>query len=195
MSNLVKVFKHLARDLLVYFLAGFVVILYLIYLDYNFNELSFFKYTQTISYWVVGFIVIAYIIGNIIFSFMYLFIECTGIEKYLKQTFFDKNFEVKCKNEIPVFKEENELHEQFVERHTQLYLMRWNLAGAFVLVGIIHFFISVINIYTLELLVSAILILSGIFLYILSLRTEKDCTERITKIIKYQNKKQNENAI
>lgn len=196
MTELIKAFRHFARDLLIYAISGFAVLVNLAFLDYLFNSANTFKYIKNIQYWIVGVILISYVLGHCVFALMYYFFEFRfKIENYFKRRYFSKKskeeknkeieFEVDYKKEIKFFSSNERLHEQFIERHTQLYLFRWNLAGAFIFSGILNFIFQIPFGFNTKLtLISFLLILLGVLLYILSLRTEKDCAERIEEIFK-----------
>jgi len=191
MTELSKIFSHLSRDLFIYFLTGFIVVIDLVYLDYLFNSAITFQHVKTIPYWTIGMTIIAFTIGHLVFALMYFVFECSKFESWLKKKLFpikDSNdnpiaFVIDFENEITTFLNKKDLHEQFIERHTQLYLMRWNFAGGMIFSGLTNIIFQIyfhfIFVFTV---VSILLILLGFLVYILSLRTEKDCFDRITKI-------------
>jgi hypothetical protein len=122
---------------------------------------------------------------------MYFLFEYTKLENWLKIKFFPVNdnndnviaFQIDYEKEITIFANKIDLHEQFIERHTQLYIMRWNFSAGLMFSGILNIIFESIFHFSLGFTItSIILILTGFFLYILSLKTEKDCLDRINKI-------------
>lgn len=192
MKDLVKAFRHIARDLLCYVIPGFAVLVNLTFLDYLYNLAKAFMYITSIQYWTIGAVVISYVLGHCVFALMYYFFEFRfGTENSIKRRYFTNEngkpvFEVDYKKEIEILSSNEKLHEQFIERYTQLYLFRWNLAGAFICSGVLNFIFQILSLcFTFELfLISILLILLGVLLYILSLRTEKDCVDRAEEIYK-----------
>jgi|GEM_PF-5500909 len=191
MTELSKIFRHLSRDIFIYFLTGFIVVLDLAYLDYLFNTASTIKYVKTIPYWTIGSVVFAFAVGHSVFALMYFIFEHSKFESWLKKKLFpvyDINdnlvaFEIDYKKEITIFANKSDLHEQFIERHTQLYLMRWNFAAGMMFCGVTNIIFEIYFNFTYAFTtLSALLILTGFITYILSLRTEKDCFDRINKI-------------
>ncbi|KAF2338069.1 hypothetical protein [Flavobacterium ginsenosidimutans] len=191
MAELSKIFSHLSRDLFIYFLTGFIVVIDLAYLDYLFNTASTFKYIKTIPYWAISSTIIAFTIGHLVFSIMYFIFEYTKLEIWLKKKLFSSYdhennkppFEISFEKEIKIFEKKRVLHDQFIERHTQLYLMRWNLAGGFMFSGLTNILFEIYFHFTIVFTALSILsILIGFSLYVLSLKTEKDCFARINKI-------------
>ena len=187
MNELTKIFKHLSRDLFVYFLTGFTIFINILLLDYLFNGSEFIIYVRKIPYWGIGISILSYIIGHIIFSISYLLFEYSGIDECLKKKMYpitnNKAFEIDFIKEMNVFNNKVDLHDQFIERHTQLFLMRWNLACGLIICGLTNLIIELFNHFIKELnLLSIMFILTGITLYILSIKTEKDCFDRLNKI-------------
>jgi hypothetical protein len=191
MTELSKIFKHLSRDLFIYFLTGFIFIINLTYLDYLFNCSNTYHYVRSIPYWTIYAIIISYAAGHVIFALMYFLFEYTKLENWLKIKFFPVNdnndnviaFQIDYEKEITIFANKIDLHEQFIERHTQLYIMRWNFSAGLMFSGILNIIFESIFHFSLGFTItSIILILTGFFLYILSLKTEKDCLDRINKI-------------
>lgn len=191
MNELSKIFRHLSRDLFIYFLTGFIVIIDLAYLDYLFCDAKTFKYVKSIPYWTIVSIIIAFAIGHLLFAVMYFVFECSKLESRIKKFFFPLNdennnaiaFEINFEREITIFANVKELHEQFIERHTQLYLMRWNFSSGLMFSGIINIIFEFYFYYNWGFtFFSIFLILVGFLVYILSLKTEKDCFDRINKI-------------
>jgi hypothetical protein len=191
MTELSKIFRHLSRDVFIYFLTGFIVVIDLTYLDYLFNSAGTFNYVKVIPYWTICPIIISFAVGHFVFALMYIFFECSKFEDWVKIKFFpikgqdDKVtvFKIGYEKEIAIFSNKLNLHEQFIERHTQLYLMRWNLAGGVIFSGLTNLIFEIIFQFTLAFTTfSVILIMTGFLIYILSIKTEKDCFDRINKI-------------
>jgi len=190
MTELNKIFKHLARDFFVYFLTGFIFVINLAYLDYLYNNASTYNYIKNIEYWTIITIMLSYLVGHLIFALMYFVFEYSEFENWLKVKKFPLNgennqvaFQIDYEKEIKIFTNNADLHEQFIERHTQLYLMRWNFSAGLMFCGLINLIFQIIFPFHFGFtILSFILILIGFSLYFLSLKTEKDCYDRINKI-------------
>ena len=188
MTEVTKIFRHLARDLFIYFLPGFIVILNLGYVDFCLNETHVLNYLKTLPQWVFCVLIVSFIVGHFVFTLMYLFFDYSGFDNRLKKNLFPLSnsmmvFKVDEQKEIEIYKKALDLHEQFIERHTQLYLMRWNLSGGLLLSGIINLIFGICFHFTLPYtLITIIFILAAPLFYILSLKTEKDCADRIDNI-------------
>ncbi|REG98150.1 hypothetical protein [Flavobacterium aquicola] len=126
MTELSKIFSHLSRDLFIYFLTGFIVVIDLAYLDYLFNSEITLKYIKTIPYWTISSTIIAFAIGHLVFALMYIVFEGTNFENWLKKKLFPLNcgddnpkaFIIDFEKEITIFVNKKDLHDQFIERHT-----------------------------------------------------------------------------
>jgi len=137
--KLLEYFKHIVRDIFVYVLSGLVVIANLAFIDYQFydKKLGFLKILNDIDYIILIILISAYIIGHIIIAVMLLCFEATRIDKII--TF---KINIEQEKEIKVYKENPNLYEYFIERQNQLYYLRWNLAGAFLVSLIINIVIN-----------------------------------------------------
>lgn len=191
MTELSKIFRHLSRDIFIYFLTGFIVLIDLAYLDHLFNSTHTYNFVKTIPYWTISAIILSFAIGHIVFALMYFVFEYSKFENWIKTKMFpvrDNNnriiaFQIDYEKEITIYSNKLDLHEQFIERHTQLYIMRWNFAAGLMICGLTNIIFEIVFQFTLGFtILSIILILTGILLYILSLKTEKDCFDRINKI-------------
>lgn len=183
METLAKYFKHIARDLFIYFIPGVYIMINATFLDHVFFQSRMYHHLLKIPYSYLLIIVVSYVIGQFICAFMYMTIERTGIESWVKKKFFlvdGKAWKIDYKKEMESFKKYPEVHEQFIERHTQLYMLRWNLSGTSVLCFIINIiFCCLFSFSKYIVLMSIGYLISAFFLYILSIETEKDCYDRI----------------
>ncbi len=177
MEHIFKYFKHLSRDLYIYIIPGINVLLncYLFLLepnDQNNIQAQFISFYQNTGSLVViaSIIFVCFIIGHISMAVSEML---TAIYKYIKRIYFkeipknDNNEEI----EIVTF-EKREEYEYFVERDSSLHLFRWNLAGTFLLLIIISFFL------TKSCLLMVTYFLLSVAVYYLSLVSEKTFINR-----------------
>ncbi|MFC0875868.1 hypothetical protein ACE01N_04700 [Saccharicrinis sp. FJH2] len=180
MKEIVKAFKHLARDIMIYILPGFTLLAYVLFIfNYQFNM---FEKDEILSSKNLLIILIgSYIIGHIILGFMELFVY-SKVDKL----FFKKerrvleeatNNKIDAELEILAYSK-RKAYDFFVERHTQLSLFRWNLSGAFLIISILSF-LFIINNYNCNLLIIGIFsFIIFLILFIFSIRTELDGLNR-----------------
>ena len=143
LAKLLEYFKHIVRDLFVYVFSGLVVIANLTFIDYQFynKQLGFLKILNELDYKILVILVVAYIIGHIIMAVMFLFFEVTGIDKKITDIY---KINIDQEKEIKVYKENLNLYEYFIERQNQLYYVRWNVAGAFLISLVIDIFLEIL---------------------------------------------------
>ena len=181
MFDLTKVFKHLSRDIFIYFFPGFVVLFNIFLIDYVFNSFKLFSYLSKFSISIFVSFVFSFLVGHLVFGLIYFLFELTRLEKYFRCKF---NFiTVSTLDDINTFNNFPDLHEQYIERHSQLYLMRWNLSGSIMLCSVfnlLHF--AFFDFSILFFIISITTLILGFFLYVLSLKTENDCAEYINLI-------------
>lgn len=186
MFDLTKVFKHLSRDVFIYFFPGFVIILNVFMVDYIFNSFKLFNYLSEFSISILVSFVFSFLVGHLVFGLLYFLFERSGFEFFLRCKFNFTSFNML--NDLIIYSKYPNLHEQYVERHSQLYLMRWNLSGSIMLCSffnLLHFVFFEFSI--LFFLISIATLIIGFFLYVLSLKTEHDCAEYINLIISFKN--------
>jgi hypothetical protein len=179
MKELIKEFKHIARDVTIYLLPGSLFIVYCVCLYiYCNNE---WEYNMLFDIKMIIFILfIAYIIGHLILGLMEFLFVIIPLESKIKNFIFrDKNKEIveleKEYNdaELEIFAFQNkEKYEFFVERHTLLSLFRWNLSGVFLITSIISF----IAIFQVQLpwFIPIVQLFVFVFLLLFSIQTELD---------------------
>ena len=147
MNEIVKVFKHLARDILIYILPGLTLLSYGSFVCIDLYNLSSWEKLLTSRNFIL-LIIAAYIIGHIILGFMELF-AMLEIDSFIKKIIFRKDYseliestkdEKEVELELWAFSN-RDAYNFFVERHTQLILLRWNLSGSFFIISISSFII------------------------------------------------------
>jgi phosphatidylglycerophosphate synthase len=179
MKEIIKEFKHIARDVTIYLLPGLTFLVYCVclYTYYN-NEWEWNILLGTRKLIIMFFI--AYIFGHLIMGIMEVLFVITTLEDIIKNLIFkDKNqkleeFEKKYQDaELEILAFENkEKYEFFVERHTLLSLFRWNLSGVFLITGIISIIASFL--IGLPCYISIIQIILFICLLLFSIQTDLD---------------------
>ena len=99
-----------------------------------------------------------------------------------------KNRNIIFKNEIIIFKKEQNIYDYFIERQNQLSYFRWTLSGAFFILTLINCWYKCIEKVDISLYFIFLPLVIGIFLLILHYTTEKEYIKKI-KIIKMKLKK------
>lgn len=182
MNEIFKYLKHLTREILIYWLSGFIILFDIIIIDFfHYNE-SIFKFLIThkdlSSLFIIVMIFICYILGQISMGLGYLLLEKTKIEEKIKKCCKIEKFENKGYQE-KIFKENPALYEFFIERYDNLSYMRWNLSISFLICFVINFIYSLKSCFWQITLLSYLSFTFFIVLYILYLKTEKDLQQKI----------------
>lgn len=137
MNEIVKAFTHLSREVLIYFLPGFLFVINILFLIYKIDNVTF---TEFINYKYIGIIsvIFAYILGHFSLAFRESFFNIFHIRKYDE---FEKD-----KEYLFFIKEKKEnLYEEFVERYNLLFSFRKNIAWVnivLLLINLIFFILS-----------------------------------------------------
>lgn len=179
MSEVTKTFKHIARDIYIYMLPGFIFIFNLLYIDYLYFDSNTYLYLKANESLIYIVLISSYLIGHFSFGIFYLIIEKTNCERFFKKLLFKKDFKEDDLQLMNLFKSDISVFEFFIERHIHLSLFRWNFSAALIFSGFINsLFLITIKFSNNLLLVIIIQIIGSISIYILSLKTELDyCTK------------------
>ena len=174
-KDIVSRFHHLARDLFVYFFPGFFLLLYLMWVDWNYGNGIIFHHLFFISNWNFMLVIIAYVIGHLIAPVSFL------LESFERMMNLTESRESKkdIRKEMEILIDNAHLYETYINRYSDLMYFRYHLKGAIFIVFLFsfyHFFVSVSKVNFL-LLIIALVFFIGISL--LESRTEKDFYERL----------------
>lgn len=182
MNEIFKYLKHLTREILIYWLSGFLILINILIIDYFYYNESILIFIELhkdlLSLFTISLIFVSYILGQICMAIGYLFLEKTGIEKSLKKYNKIEDFE---NNGIleKFYKNDKEHYEFFIERYDNLSYMRWNLSIALLIIFVINL-IYIFKFYYWQILLLTILsFLLSIFTYTLYLKTEKDLQDKL----------------
>lgn len=139
-AKLLDLFKHVARDIIIYMLPGFVLIFYFIIVDnlYLGNKLIDILNTE---YSLLILFILSYIIGHIIMAFMEIITLIEFLIKKMKCKKNENENEIDFQKELEIFKRNDKVYEYFIERENLLYYFRWNLSGAFFILGFFNLFL------------------------------------------------------
>jgi hypothetical protein len=83
LSQILEMFKHLVRDILVYLVSGLLVLANLLFIDHTYLEKSTLNFLTGISYLPIIVIITSYGIGQLIMAIMFLIVEQTGFERFI----------------------------------------------------------------------------------------------------------------
>ncbi|MCT7529696.1 hypothetical protein [Aliarcobacter cryaerophilus] len=179
-AKLLDLFKHISRDIMIYAISGFVVIVNFFIIDKFYLGGIYFGLIDKLEYISLIIFILSYVIGHVIMSLMQIvdFIEAC-IYKFKSVDFRD---------EIKVFKKNQNIYDYFIERQNQLSYFRWTLSGAFFILTLINGWYKCIEKVDISLYFILLPLAIGIFLLILHYTTEKEYIKKI-KIIKMKLKK------
>ena len=110
MNEIFKYLKHLTREILIYWLSGFLILINILIIDYFYYNESILIFIELhkdlLSLFTISLIFVSYILGQICMAIGYLFLEKTGIEKSLKKYNKIEDFEKKgiLKNSTKIIK-------------------------------------------------------------------------------------------
>lgn len=177
-SKLLDIFKHIARDIIIYVIPGFLLIFNLFIIDKLYLKKEILAIFQG-EYLLLVIFILSYILGHVIMAVMEI-VSC--IEFLFKKCKWIKNkIEIDFSKELEIFKDNDskKIYEYFIERENQLYYFRWNISGAF-------FVSAILNKYLLseEFYIFLIPLIVGIFLLCLHYVTANNYKNRIEVVSK-----------
>lgn len=187
-TQILELFKHLVRDIFAYLVGGLLIIVNILFIDTQFFNKAFYLYVINYDeYLPVIIVLFSYGLGQLIMGFMYLAIELSGIEKYIKKLPRFK-YSSDLEDEIFIFIKNKDAYDFFVERYNYLSYFRWSLAGA----GLISFLIDVAALakygYNPIIVASSIfMIVTFLIFLLLHYQTDHDFNSRVkilNKVIK-----------
>lgn len=182
MSQILDLFKHLVRDILFYLISGLLLIGNFILIYYHYFDKSIFVYLKEIDYLPLLAIIASYGIGQIIMGFMFLAIESTGVERVIARV-MKINPDLNLKGELFIYINNKDIYEYYIERYNQLYYLRWNVAGACLIISIINFLFLIFRGYNVEIFIASIVpFLVFISLLLLHYKTGEEYNFRIKVI-------------
>lgn len=174
-SKLLDIFKHIARDIIIYVIPGFLLIFNFYIIDKLYLKKDILAIFQG-EYLLLVIFILSYILGNVIMAIMSLLYKILNCEE-------DKiNFE----DELNIYKKNSQLYEYFIERENQLYFFRWNLSGTFFISIILNIVLLFYFQLSIEFMIYFIFIyfFVGIVLLRLHYVTEKSYKDKIKIISK-----------
>ena len=177
-AKLLDLFKHLARDIIIYVLPGFVLIFNFIIVDklYLGNKLINILNTE---YLLLIFFILSYLVGHVIMAFMSILFKILNMFKCKKDG-------IDFEKELKIFKMNYQVYEYFIERENHLYFLRWNLSGGFLISAIFNVFFMIQFSFEKEFSYYFIFIpiIVGVILLRLHYVTKRIYKEKIEKILK-----------
>ncbi|MBN2520297.1 MAG: hypothetical protein JXB17_07330 [Bacteroidales bacterium] len=186
-EQIIKVFTHLAREVQIYLFSGalFLIQIHIIFHPYLHDILQIHK--SKLVY--LSLLLISYLIGHTTFSIYNIF--CCLFELNCKKEFkktrqkYEKR-KINFLREVNIYKKNDKVHTQFIERYNILYQMRCNLAVTLLLLAAIaityRFFNHNSNLLTVIIIVD---ILSGLSLLSLFKTNEESYNNRLTWLHDY----------
>lgn len=180
-EQIFKVFNHLAREIQVYLFSGLLIATNVLIIDnfyYNNALLSFIR-TNSLTIPVA---IILYLLGQFSMAFYYTIIELPKFDKKIN-LLLGFSYTVDS-NALPaIYKKDPELYIHFVERYIILTMMRWTLSAGCAINFLVDIAFLIKKDFHWQFLSTTIIFgIGAIFLYILSIRTEKDYADRIDSL-------------
>lgn len=177
-EQLIKIFTHIAREIQIYFLSGFLLLLNIYCIDYFYYESSLYHHLTT-NILIVPTIIISYIIGQICMAIYYVIFELTGLEQGINKKLGIQH-KVDSKILPHIYNTQKETYQHFIERYVILVMMRSTLTSSLLLMAIINLIYLIFICYKWQIcLIASITSISFILMYILTARTECDYSDRI----------------
>jgi hypothetical protein len=177
-SQVFKAFNHVARELQIYFISGFLVLVNT-YFALDPKHLSFLEAHKSSAFFGAGVIIVAYVLGHVCMAVYYVLLEWTKLEKVIDRV-------LRFKNETPpgslplLFQKDSAVYLHFVERYVLLSLMRWNLSAAFFIMSITHF---VLGSSSAQFVFAIACLIIAFALYVLMLCTEEEKMNRVKSLL------------
>lgn len=180
-EQLLKIFNHLAREIQVYVLSGFLIAVNILIIDYFYYNLSLWNIIKTNSLEIPA-IFILYILGQLSMALYYTIIELPSIDEKIK-SILKLDYIIDSTALPSIYKKDPEIYMHFVERYVILTMMRWTLSAA----CFINFITDIIFLLKKDyhwqiLLITLISFVGSIILLLLTTRTEKDYSDRIDSL-------------
>ena len=140
-EQIFKTFNHIARELQVYFLSGFVIVVNCLLVDNLYFDSSLVTFIEKHKL-IYAVAIIAYIIGHFCMSVYFMAFEITNIEKGAKKI-LKYNYRGVSSMLPKIYSKDKEMYSHFVERYVLLSNMRATLtAASFINLEIDWFFVK-----------------------------------------------------
>lgn len=181
LEQIFKVFSHIAREVQIYFISGFLILLNSYVLNLSYHQHSFLNLLKQPYVWV-AIIAVSYVLGHLAMGFYYVILELTGADRIIN-TWLGLSCDINSKLLPEIYFKNKEIYIHFIERYAMLSLMRCVMcASLFIifLIDTIYLYIQPFNnvISTLAL----VSLMSSVILFILTSKTEKDYAGKISSI-------------
>ncbi len=185
-EQLIKAFKHIAREIQVYILSGSLILFELFFIDYFYYEQSIFNYWKEFPYLFIILLLFSYTFGHLTYALMYVVFEKTKVESKIKKILkysIDNKIEDILNKEVAIFNENTNAYYEYIERYNILNHMRWNLSGANFLMFLINLIYLIFNKCCYQVVIVFAINFLGFFVFLLlSLKTEEEYYKRIEVI-------------
>ena len=181
-EQVLKAFSHVARELQIYFIPGFLVLINASAINVYFYGNSYKVIFVYPGIWLV-LIILAYVFGHLSIAFYYVTFELTGIEKVINK-WLKFNYKLEA-NLLPrIYNNDKEAYFHFIERYSILTLMRCAMSSAFFITTLTNSFFLYIKPFNDQFWTLTVLcLISSAMLLILTCKTESDYAEKIKSMI------------
>src|ERR1039457_1265608 len=129
-----KVFNHLAREVQLYLVPGFIILMNIYAINYYYYNSSMLDIAKQQYYWF-AIIVLAYVFGHISMALFYVLIELDRFDKKINKL-LGLNYKINSSALPNIYNKNKEAYFHFVERYVILSLMRWTMSASLFVVTI-----------------------------------------------------------
>jgi uncharacterized membrane protein len=187
-EQLLRTFNHIARELQVYFLSGFLVLLNVGYIDHSYYRGTLWHHVNQQPLFIPTLIIVAYVIGHICMGVYYVLLEKTTLEERARRVLSLKreNYDAV---QPSLFQKDQNVYLFFVERYVLLELMRCTLSVAFFLMALMNggcclYWLRLSECNCRTFILAILFFVLSLFLFVLTLVTEKEKSDRIGSLLK-----------
>lgn len=177
-EQIFQAFNHIARELQVYFISGFLIILNVLLIDHFYYNSSLWQLFIDKKV-ILSMIIVAYFFGHICMAFYYVVLEMPKFDKKLCK-FFGISYKTETVLLPKIYEKDKDTYRHFVERYIILFMMRWTMSAA-LFIGFLAntTYIIFVKYKSQFFIITILFFFASISLFILASKTESDCSNRI----------------
>lgn len=164
-AKLLDLFKHISRDIMIYAISGFVVIVNFFIIDKFYLGGIYFVLIEKLEYISLIIFILSYVIGHVIMALTNLILNFKKIFDCNKTKLNIHKFEKEFEFEVKIFNKNQNMYDYFIERQNQLFYFRLTLSGAFFISALINIYFKFIKEIEISWYIILILIIIGVFLF------------------------------
>lgn len=184
LEQIFKAFSHIAREVQIYFISGFIILLNIYILNYTYHQNSFLNLLKQ-PYVCVAIIAVSYVLGHLAMGFYYVFLELTGVDRIIN-TWLGLYCDINSKLLPEIYMKDKEIYIHFIERYAMLSLMRCVMCSSFFIIFFLYTVCLYIHPFSNVIWILAVVsLISSVILFMLTSKTENDYARKISSIHDY----------